>query len=101
MLSAAPLPNQDDCTILTIIKSHCQCRIVAKGGRTVLIRVDRGQKGSLQLRMSSDGRTDFSPVPLEEALIEPDGFYARLNAVNPSKRRVILIRLPTDVKDAG
>ena len=47
--------------------------------------------------MTTAERADFVPVKVEEALVEPEGFYSALNAVDVAHRRLVLIRLPNDV----
>jgi hypothetical protein len=50
-------------------------------------------------RMTTLSEAEYGAVKLEEALVEPDGFYANLSNVDTVNRRLVLIRLPEDVLD--
>lgn len=48
--------------------------------------------------MTLIGQTaEFVPVKVKEALTQPEGFYSTLNSIDPSNRKLVIIRLPQDV----
>lgn len=49
------------------------------------------------LEMSTSKVPGFEPVNLETALAEPDGFYAELGSAHVASRKIVLIRLPSDL----